>query len=593
LTDQVRQNRGGRGRPHVRLRLGFLAIAIVLSVFAARLLQLQVFDPGSYAQAAAAENRVTVTLPAQRGEILDRNGKPLADSLDGEMVIADPALTQDYAPQLATLLADKLPSLDYFSTLAKLRKSGSRFQYIARQVPASEATAAVDAANAAGYPGLTTERDPIREYPQGEVAANMVGFMGTDGPLAGLELNFDKSLSGTDGKDTYEVGSGSDDARIPLGQSSETAPVNGTDLRLTIDSDLQFYVQKVLEQAVEQHHAESGIAGVVDTRNDQILALADAPTFNASDPAAAPAKDRGMRSVTDPYEPGSVEKTLTLSSALNLGYITPHTKVTVPPVIDEGGPIHDWFSHGVVQTTPSGVLAQSSNLGTIELSKKFKQGQLRSYLSSFGLGQPTDLGIPGEASGTLPSNAQWSQALQDRIDFGQSVSVTAVQMMAAVNTIANGGRYVAPSLIQGKATTDSGKVVGTDTATSHQVITKKTAHQMELMMQRVMDPTVGVGGPAQVPGYLVAGKTGTAQEVVPSCGCYGSLYTVSFMGFAPADKPAFTVYVVLKSPKDGTSGGGGAGSVFAKIMSHALSMYGIAPTKTAPSKLPAYFKDVS
>ncbi len=237
-----------RGSPHFRLRFGFVVIAMVLSIFGARLIQLQGFDPHSYAAAAAQENLVDLVLPAERGSILDRNGKPLADSVDGLMVTVDPTLVDptektDKAPALATFLSTRL-GLDYTDTLAKLRKTGTRFQYLARRVPSAKATAVVDAAEAKGFTGLTTERDPVREYPAGDVAANLVGFMGTDGPLAGLELNLNKDLAGKDGKETYEVGNGG--TRIPLGESSTVEPVDGSDVKLTIDSDLQWYTQRVL-----------------------------------------------------------------------------------------------------------------------------------------------------------------------------------------------------------------------------------------------------------------------------------------------------------------------------------------------------------
>jgi cell division protein FtsI (penicillin-binding protein 3) len=576
-----------RGRPHLRLRVGFLVIAIILSVFAGRLLQLQGFDPNSYATAAADENKVTVTLPAQRGEILDRNGDPLADSVDGEMVIADPALTGEHAPELATLLSKEL-GIDYFTTLDKLRKPDSRFQYIARRVPATIATKAVSDAEAKGYAGLTTERDPVREYPEGETAANLVGFMGTDGPLAGLERTFNKQLGGTDGSATYEADGAGDGTRIPLGQSTEKPPVDGTDLHLTIDGDLQWYVQHVLMQAVEQHNADSGIAVVEDTKTGQVLSLADYPTYNASDPSASPGKDRGIPSMTNVYEPGSVEKVLTLSSLIDAGKATDRTKVVVPPEITSGGaPIHDWFSHGTLHLTLAGVIAQSSNLGTIVASDRFAPGQLRKYLLGFGLGQRTNVGIGGESPGILPSKAQWNAADEDRIDFGQSLSVNALQEASAINAVANGGVYVSPSIIQGSATTDGGQQVGTDHTTSHRVVSANAAHQMELMMQRVVaDPPVGLAPLARVPGYLVAGKTGTAQNANSKCGCYDGTFTVSFAGFAPADDPRFTVYVVLHNPRDGAGGGSGAGPVFSKIMSFALRRYGVPPTTTKPSTLP-------
>ena len=573
-----------RGSPQLRLRVGFVVIAMALSLFGARLVQLQGLDPNSYAEMAAAEGLVQVDLPAERGDILDRNGEPLADSVAGLMIVADPQMTADKAPELATFLYKRL-HIDYASTLAKLREQGSRFEYIARRVPSTLATEVVDAAAKAGYEGLDTRRDPLRDYPAGDVAANLVGFMGTDEPLAGLERTFDHQLSGTDGSAKYEVGGGN---KIPLGENTVTEPADGQDLHTTLDLDLQWYTQRVLRQTVEGSQAESGFAVVMDSRTGELLAVADDPTFDSNSPTDSPKVDLGSRAMQDVYEPGSVEKVLTLSSLIDLGRVTPKTKIEVPSQLDDGGthPIHDWFTHGTIRLTLAGVIAKSSNIGTVLASKKFHDGELRSYLESFGLGQRTDIGVRGETPGILPDDSLWTPQTQDRIAFGQSLSVNAVQMAAAVNTIANDGVRVSPTLIQGSATTEDGELVGTDHATRHRVISAAAARQTAHMMERVVDPDVGVAPAAAVPGYRVAGKTGTAQRVGAECGCYDGTFTVSFAGFAPADDPRFTIYVVVQNPGNGGGGGSVAGPAFAKIMSYALRRYAVPPTGTPPSRLP-------
>jgi cell division protein FtsI (penicillin-binding protein 3) len=559
-------------------------IALVMSFFGARLVQLQSIEQDRYATLAASTGgTVTVELPATRGRILDRNGRALADSVDGRMVVADPLQTRKVAPQLARFLSKRL-AVDYFTTLRALSERDSRFAYIARRVPAALAVRVVAEATDAGYHGLATRNDPLRTYPDHDVAANLVGFMGTDGPLAGLELTFDHELAGKDGSETYEVGAGN---RIPLGRSTVTPARNGSDLHTTIDEDLQWYTQRVLRQTVLGARGDSGFAVVMDRRSGEILALADYPSYDASDPQASPAKDRNSLAMTSPYEPGSVEKVLTLSSLIDAGKVTDRTRLTVPGQLQSGDRvIHDWFPHGNLRLTLAGVIAQSSNIGTAKASRLFKPGQLRRYLVQFGLGRRTDIGVNGETPGLLPSSAQWNGMLQDRIAFGQSVSVNGVQMAAAINTIANGGVRVAPSLIQGRATTSTGQVVGTDETTRHRVVSKNAAHQMTMMMERVVDPDVGVAPRAQVPGYVVAGKTGTAQRVGARCGCYNGQFTVSFAGFAPADDPRFTVYVVVQNPRNGGGGGSVAGPAFSKIMSFALRRYGVPPTGAQPSHLP-------
>ena len=556
---------------------------MVLSVFGARLVQLQGLDPNSYAAMAAAEGLVEVDLPAERGEILDRNGTPFADSVDGLMVVADPALTADRAPELARFLYRRL-DVDYVSTLRKLREPDSRFEYLARRVPSTQANAVIAAAARQGFEGLDTRRDPVRDYPAGDVAANLVGFMGTDEPLAGFERTFDRQLSGTDGSARYQVGGGN---RIPLAESTVTEPVDGQDLRTTLDLHLQWYTQKVLRQAVEDAGADSGFAVVLDRRTGEVLTLADDPTYDAGNPTEAPKADLGSRAMQDVYEPGSVEKVLTVGALLDQGLVTPRTQIVVPPELNrEDSPIHDWFAHGTIRLTMTGAIAQSSNIATVLAADRFQRGQLYDYLRSFGLGETTDIGVRGETQGLLPAKGQWTHQTQDRIAFGQSLSVNGVQMAAAVNTIANGGVRVSPSLIQGSARTDDGTVVGTDVSTKERVISARAAAQMTQMMERVVDPEAGVAPAAQVPGYVVAGKTGTAQAVGAECACYDGTFDVSFAGFAPADDPRFTVYVVIKNPRNGGGGGSTAGPVFAKIMSYALKRYGIPPTGAKPSTLP-------
>ncbi len=572
-----------RGSATIRLRLGFIVIAMVLSLFGARLVQLQGIDPKSYAAMAAAEGLVRVTLPAERGDILDRNGEPLADSVDGLMVVADPYMTTDEAPELAKFLATRL-DVDYFRTLQLLREKGSRFEYVARRVPSTLATDVVSAARQAGFEGIDTRPDPIRDYPAGDVAANLIGFMGTDEALGGLERTFDTQLSGTDGSARYEIGGGN---RLPLGESTITRPVDGKDLRTTIDQDLQWFTQRVLRQTVEDSRGDSGFAVVMDSLTGEILALADHPTFDANHPLASSQEDLGSRAMSDVYEPGSVEKVLTLSGLIDAGKVTARTRLKVPgSLARQDRVIHDWFPHGVIRLTLAGVVAQSSNIGTVLSADKFARGELRSYLSQFGLGQTTNIGVRGETPGILPAPSDWTPQTQDRIAFGQSLSVNAVQMAAAVNTLANRGVRVSPSLIRGTATTEDGQRVGTDTTTTRRVVSERAARQTALMMERVVDPEVGVAPDANVPGYRVAGKTGTAQRVGAECGCYDGSFTVSFAGFAPADDPRFTVYVVVQNPRNGGGGGSVTGPAFAKIMGYALRRYAVPPTGTKPSHLP-------
>ncbi len=582
-----------RGSSPFRLRIGFLVIAVVLSVFAGRLVQLQGLDPNSYAAMAAAEGTAVVTLPATRGEILDRDGEPLADSVAGLMIIADPALTAAQAPALATLLARRL-DLDYVETLERLRVPDSQFQYVARQLPAAQAQRVVDEATAEGFLGLTTRDDPIRTYPAGDVAANVLGFLGRPSesgrarPLAGLEATFGDWLAGHDGEARYQVGDGN---RLPLGESRLEEPEDGQDLTTTLDSNLQWYVQRALRDTVRKAGGESGIAIVMDSSSGEVLAMADHPTYDASDPEATPDQELyKSRAVTDIYEPGSVEKVLTMAALIDAGRLTMDTKFSVPgELATDDTVVHDYWEHGVLRLTTAGIVAKSSNVGTVLASEYFTKGQLRSYLEDFGITRKTGVGLSGEQAGLLPTPAQWTDATEARVAFGQSLSVTALQMTAAVNTIANGGVRVDPSIIEGSAVTDGGTTVGTEQATSRRVVSEEAARQTGLMMEEVLDPDEGSAPAAAVPGYRVAGKTGTAQRVNED-GVYDGSTTVSFGGFAPADDPRLTVYVAVHDPRAGSGGGSTTGPAFAKIMGVALRHYGIPPTGAKPEKVAIEWK---
>jgi len=579
-----------RGSSELRLRGGLIIVAIVLSIFAVRLFELQGLDPKAYAKLADAEGLVTLPLPATRGEITDRNGVPLAETVTGLMVVADPARTRANAEPIARILANRL-KIDYFDVLANLRKTDAdgkptvRFAYIARRVPASQARAVVAAVTKAGYKGVDTRPDPLRQYPAHDVGANLLGFLGTDGAgLAGLELAFNSRLAGKDGSTTYEVGGGN---RIPLGENSETKPVNGKNLTLTIDRDVQWTAQRALRTAVQKARAVSGAAVALDTKTGEILALADYPSYDPNDGANADKDDYNSRALSNVYEPGSVEKVLTMSALIDAGKVTPRTRITVPrdlPVADRV--IHDYWGHGTLRLTLAGVIAKSSNVGTVLASRQLHHQQLWDYLHNFGLGQRTDIGLLGETKGLLPAESTWTELTHSTVAFGQGLSVNALQMATAINAVANGGERISPSLIKGRAVNSAGIEVGTDVAERTRVISASAASQVAQMMEMVTTEGVGTAPRAGIAGYRVAGKTGTAQQVGAKCRCYDGSLAVSFAGFAPADDPRFTVYVVIQKPVSSASGGGTAGPVFRQIMNSLLQKYAVLPTNTPPAQLP-------
>ncbi|MDP3968650.1 MAG: penicillin-binding protein 2 [Nocardioides sp.] len=567
-----------------RLRVGIIVVTMVLSVFGARLFQLQGIDPGSYAVMAQQAGLVEVALPARRGAVLDRTGAPLAESLAGSMVVADPLLTRPDASGIARIVAEDL-DVDYFETLNRLQREDTRFQYLARRVPTAVAESVLRTVEEAGYEGLTVRRDPMRDYPARDVAANLLGFMGAEGePMGGLELAFDPLLEGRDGKATYEVGAGG--ARIPLGDNSVEEPRDGEDLRLTIDRDVQWYTQRVLRQAVEGSGGSSGAAVAMDVRTGEVLALADHPTFDANQPLLVDKGHLGSRALSDVYEPGSVSKVLTAAALLDAGKVTPRTRILVPGQLPrQDRVINDYWDHGRLRLTLTGVLAKSSNIGTVLAADEFSPEELHGYLSDFGLGARTGVGVGGEARGLLTDWNRWSQINQDTIAFGQGLSVTVLQMAAAVNTIANDGVHVSPSIVRGSATHRGGRAVGTHDARTTRVVSEEAARATATMMETVTRAGEGTAPGAAIEGYRVAGKTGTAQRVDEECGCYRG-FTVSFAGFAPADDPRFLVYVVVQEPQNGGGGGSVGGPAFRDIMSYLLRKYAVPPTGVPAPRLP-------
>ncbi len=559
--------------------MSFILIAMVVSVFGARLFQLQGIDAEAYAAKAEAEGVVTVTLPATRGSITDRSGTPLAESVDGLMIVADPTMTKKNASEIAKILANRL-DVDYFEILERLRRPDTQFQYIARRVPSTAARSVLEKIDSKGYQGIEVRRDPVRDYPARDVAANILGFMGAEGePMDGFELLFDDILAGTDGSATYEQGGGN---RIPLGENSVVQPNSGDDLRLTIDRDVQWYTQRLLRQSVQASGGQSGAAVVMDSRTGELLALADHPTFDANTPLVSPKADLGARSIFDVYEPGSVQKVLTAAALVDAGKVTPATRITAPGQLRrQDRVINDYWDHGRLKLTLTGVIAKSSNIGILLAADEFSPRQLHRYLSNFGLGSKTGIGFAGESPGLLPPWQSWQQINQDTIAFGQGVSVSALQMAAAVNTIANDGVLVTPSLVKGSATTAYGETVGSDTATTRRVISRSAAQQTTEMMEAVTDPEEGTAPLAAIEGYRVAGKTGTAQRVGADGLGYDGTFTVSFAGFAPADDPRFLVYVVIHDPRNGGGGGTVGGPVFHKIMTYVLRKYAVPPTGAA------------
>ncbi len=554
-------------------------MAIAISLCAGRLLQLQGFDSSAYAASSADQLTRTLDLLPARGQITDRNGVVLASTEPAVDITADPTLTTEDAAKIAAVI-DRYVDQNPAVTIAALTKPNTRFSYVAKKVPAATYLAITNELDKLDLYGVFRVNDPIRTYPAGSVAASVVGFTGSNNTgLAGLEYARNTQLAGTEGSESYE--SAPNGSKIPLGTSAVTPAKNGVSYQLSIDSELQWIAEQRLSAQVKSLDADSGFAITMDVRTGQVLAMANAPSFDASDPGAAAAKNRGNRAVTDAYEPGSVEKVLTSAALIDSGTANPDTQVRVPNRVPSGsGTIKDSYDHPTLKLRMRGVIAHSSNIGTLLLTRQLPKATLHRYLTSFGLGSPTGIELPGESAGLVPA-ADMPDYTRDQIAFGQGLAVTGVQEAAALSAIINGGVYHAPTVIASASNAD-GTPADLNRPAAHRVISAKTSQQVRGLMQAVVLGTSNYKNLA-LEHYQTGGKTGTAQRIDPKCGCYRG-YVTSYVDFAPLNDPSIMTYVVITNPRKGDTGTGTAGPVVKDIMTYALPRYGVLPDQQSKAE---------
>jgi cell division protein FtsI (penicillin-binding protein 3) len=545
-------------------------------ILSCRLLWLQGFQSKSYTALAEKQRTRAITQAAHRGEITDRNGVVLAVDVDARDIYAQPpkiANKEEAANRLAPVLG-KAPA----EILGRLNSSET-FLYLALGTDPAVGKA-VDKLNLAGI-GVLPERK--RVYPNGDLASSLVGFTGRDGHgLTGVESQFDKTLAGRDGRLVLEEDPSG--RPIPAGTRREREPDPGQGVQLTIDRDLQWKTQSALVDQVKKAKADGGVAIAMDPHTGDVLAMANAPTFDLNDPAKAKASAYGNAAAQWTFEPGSVNKVITMAAALDRGLITPMTEVTLPPEMRiDGFRISDSHEHGTERMTAAGVLAQSSNLGTILISRKLgPPAELEKALHSFGLGATSGLGWPGESPGILAPASTWPASQAANISFGQGMSVSAIQIASVYATIANGGVRVTPRIINGLVDPD-GDVHRSEPGQSRRVISAQAASTVSQMLEEVTTAK-GTAPQAAIPGYRVAGKTGTADRIDENGRYNGKV--ASFVGFAPADNPDVVVAVVLNNPKNGYFGGTVSAPVFADIASFALASRRVVPSGTPAPTFP-------
>jgi cell division protein FtsI (penicillin-binding protein 3) len=560
-------------------------VAFVLSLFAGRLVQLQGIESKGYAEAAVRQRLSRIDLPAVRGPITFAQGQSLAMTVDARVIYADPVMVDAARRnQIASSLASMF-GLNAADLLRKLTPSSKNNRYVelvhhvepdrARMVTAMD------------FKGIGTLREYRRVYPGGMLAANVSGFVNGDGDGgAGLESSENKLLKGRSGWQKVELSENGQ--RIPMGEDQQSKPIPGRGIRLTLDRDIQWKAQDAIARQVKATHAQSGSVIVMDPRTGQVVAMATAPTFDPATYYKAKPVNLGNRVVQEGFEPGSTSKVITAAAAMEAGGVTPETAFTVPDHLRRYDRVfHDSETHPTERLTFGGVLAKSSNIGTILASERVSPSQLYQYMRAFGYGQKTGVGLPGESPGLLKPVDQWWGTDRFSIAFGQSVSVNALQTASVYATIANGGVRVTPNLVAG-TTDDHGTLTPAARPASRRVIKQSTADALTKMLEGVTTKE-GTAPEAQIPGYRVAGKTGTAQKVNPKCGCYvGGGYTGTFVGFAPADDPQLVVEVVLQKPQKGYYGGQVAAPVFRDVMSFALQSRKVPPTGSKSQKIRIY-----
>ncbi|MFF4485695.1 peptidoglycan D,D-transpeptidase FtsI family protein [Streptomyces sp. NPDC001544] len=602
------------GSPRPRLRMVSLALTLVLIAFVVRLLQVQAVDASAYAAKAEQNRYVVHTLAAERGGITDRNGVALAISQDAYDITADPTMFNrkqlkigDGPEQAAALLAPILGQ-DQADLVRKLRPANKNLRYVklaSRQTPevwnqikdlrsALTEKAATDHSTVNVLAGVFADPSSKRVYPNGDLAAGILGWVNADGKGGGgIEQQLNKQLTGKDGKVRYAQSGG---RQIPTAGSTETPAVPGADVELTIDRDIQWAAQNAITDQVKKSGADRGYVIVQDTRTGEILAMANSPGFDPGDLAKADGAAMGNAAVQDAYEPGSTAKIMSMAAVLQENAATPLTHVVVPNRLHRGDRLFsDDVDHATWYLTLNGVLAKSSNIGTILATGQLGRTQpqankvLYSYLRRFGIGSPTGLGFPGETSGILAPAGKWSTSQQYTIPFGQGFSLSAMQAASVYSTIANGGVRVQPTLVRGEKGAD-GRFAPAPKPKKNRVISVKTAKTLARMLESVVGDEQGTGIKARIPGYRVAGKTGTANRVDPATGRYRG-YTSSFAGFAPADKPRITVYCAIQNATKGSYFGGQiCGPIYKQVMEFALKTLQVPPTGAKSANLPVDFK---
>jgi Cell division protein FtsI/penicillin-binding protein 2 len=581
-----------------RAVVAILVIVAMVAVLIVRLVDLQVVRADALDRQSAESRGAVRTILGARGSIVGADGTVLASSVLRYDVIASPMNANTFdrtdaagrttkvtramaAAEIAK--ATDQTAADVLGTISAALKNNPDSQYAVLaqgvDVPAYKTLLNL------GIPWLYLPSHETRIYPDGAVAGNVLGFVGADGnPQAGLESEYDKCLSGSNGEETFQTSE--DGVPIPGSTVTRKKAKTGGTLVTTLDPDLNWFAQDELAKSVQNLHAEFGMVSVASIKDGAIKAAAQYPSVDPNNVGGTDPQYRGAMMFQNQYEPGSIFKPLTASALIETGHATPFTHVVVPDVFSspDGAVVHDNEYHPVEHLTLTGVLTASSNVGMSELGTRMSDQQRYEYLKKFGIGSPTAVGFPAESAGELNPPSQWDVQTRYATTFGQGVSATQAQMLSAYQTLADGGVRVPLKLVEGCKQAD-GTMIDTPSNTGTRVVSKKTAQSVLDMMEGVLQGGQYSTLPkTEIPGYRIAAKTGTAQEP-DGHGGYRSYYYVSVMGVAPVDDPQYVVSVNIGYPTTITSSAA-AGPLFKTIMSQVLKTFRVKPSTSAASNYP-------
>ena len=605
MTPPARSRMALVGHPRRRARTGLLIFALVIALFSWQLLRVQWFNAEDVRAKARSQRVSSEPIPAPRGMITAENGKVLARSVQRVDVTGDPVAIAEYVkgnpkadqPGQKSTIKVGIPGAakdiaailggdpkEFEKRLDDGRRRNSHFLYVAKDISPAQWSQL----RALGIPGVFSSEQQKREYPQGTAFAPLLGWVNQAGQAGGgIEQMLDTDLAGKNG--VHQVERARDGQQIATGDNLDIKPVSGRNVQLTIDSDLQWFAMNEIAAQVRKTKADSGEVVIANTAGD-ILAAASYPSFDNNNMATADGKNLQSRAFNDTFEPGSTQKILTIGGLLEQKKLTPTSHVTVPPTLKRAGrAFKDSHPHGVEPLTLAGVIAQSSNIGTVLAGEKMSKQDLYGYIKKAGLGQRTGIGFPGEAAGYVPPLSRWKGDVWYTLMFGQGLSSSPMQQIGLFQAVANGGMRTPLRLIKQVQDVDGNMKTPEETRKPTRLFSDETSKQLIQMMKGVVTKE-GSAPQAAVPGYDVAGKTSTAERYDSAKGRYDGV-TAGFVGMAPANDPKLIVLVSIQRPKTSAYGGEVAAPTFSKIMGYALQHEKIPPSKSKKLPYPLKYRD--